>query len=89
MLAPVDWFSLRGGFDGLRHGILLPGMFDADDDGVSTIEGHGEFPKAGIGWLARLERRRGKLVKRYFLSYLDRRHARGLAGELASRGLTD
>ncbi len=88
MLAPIDWFSLWGGFDGLRHGILLPCMFDADDGGVSTIQEPGGFPKSWIGWLARQDRRRVKLVKRYFLSYLDRRHARGLAGELASRGLS-
>ena len=85
MLAPVDWLSLAGGFDGLRHGILLPNMFDADDGGVSTIDGHGEFPKTGMSWRERLDRRRGKLVKRYFLGYLDRRHARSLTGELASR----
>lgn len=89
MLAPTDWLSLSSGFDGLRHGILLPGMFDADDGGVSTIEDHGMHPKAGIGWLARLDRRRGKLVKRHFLPYLDRRLARGLIGELASRSLTN
>ena len=88
MLAPTDWFSLWSGFDGLRHGILLPSMFDADDGGVSTIEEHGSFPKTGLGRLARLDHRRGKLVKRYFLGYLDRRHVRGLAGELASRGLS-
>jgi GR25 family glycosyltransferase involved in LPS biosynthesis len=88
MLAPTDWFSLWSGFDGLRHGILLPSMFDADDGGVSTIEEHGGFPKTEIGRFARLVRRRGKLVKRYYLSYLDRRHARGLAGELASRSLS-
>ena len=88
MLAPTDWFSLWSGFDGLRHGILLPSMFDADDGGVSTIEEHGGFPKTGLGRLARLDHRRGKLVKRYFLGYLDRRHAHGLVGELASRGLS-
>ncbi len=66
----------------------VPPVFDADDGGVSTIQEHGEFPKTGIGWLARQDRRRVKPVKRYFLSYLDRRHARGLAGELASRGLS-
>ena len=88
MLAPTDWFSLWSGFNGLRHGILLPSMFDADDGGVSTIEEHGGIPKTGKVGLARLNRRRGKLVKRYFLGYLDRRHARRLAGELASRGLS-
>lgn len=79
MLAPIDWFSLWSGFDGLRHGILLPCMFDHDDGGVSSIGDHGGFPKTGTGWLARQDRRRVKLVKRYFLSYLDRRHARSLS----------
>jgi glycosyl transferase family 25 len=89
MLAPVDWLSLPSCFDGLRHGILLPNMFDADDGGISTVGSHCELPKTGISWLARLDRRRGKLVKRNFCSYLDRRHARSLVGELASRGLTN
>lgn len=87
MLAPVDWWSLPGGLDGLLHGIVMPGMFDAKDGGVSTIGGHGMYPKTGNKWRARLNRRRFKLVKRHFLSHLDRRHAKRLVDEVSGSGL--
>lgn len=73
MLGPVDWFSLWGSLDGLRHGILLPNMFEADDDGRSTI---------GDRTLAGWERRYRRLVKRNLLRPLDRRHARRQIREL-------
>lgn len=75
MLAPVDWFTLWGALDGLRHGVLLPKMFEAEDDGQSTI---GYRKSAG---LARLH---FKFLKRHFIPRTQHRTTVRLARELES-----
>lgn len=75
MLAPVDWFTLWGALDGLRHGVLLPKMFEAEDDGRSTI---------GFRKPAGLARLHFKFLKRHFIPRAQHRNTVRLAHELES-----